>query len=73
MMKRIKVENSHLVRDKYSKAILSTDLKAKEKFEEEKKRKAADKQKLNEIDTMKEEIAEIKSMLTMLIEQRNNE
>ena len=69
----MKVKDSHLVRDRYSKAILSTDLKAKEKFEEEKKRKTEEQRKLNEIDTMKEEIAEIKHMLTLLLEQRKND
>ena len=72
-MERLKVKHSHLIRDKYSKAILSTDLVAKKKFEEEKKKKEAEQQKLNEIDNMKEEISEIKTMLTMLLEQRNNE
>ena len=72
-MEKMKVKDSHLVRDKYSKAILSTDLKAKQKYEDEKKRKTEEQRKLNEIDTMKEEIAEIKHMLTLLLEQRKND
>ncbi len=72
-MEKMKVKDSHLIRDKHSKAILSTDLKAKQKYEDEKKRKTEEQRKLNEIDTMKEEIAEIKHMLTLLLEQRKND
>ena len=71
-MEKMKVKDSHFIRDKHSKAILSTDLKAKQKFEEEKRKKTEEQQKLNEIDNMKEEIAEIKQMLTLLLEQRKN-
>ena len=61
----IKVEGAtHLYRDESSQAIVSTDI---EQWRLAKRRKEIFKNQINEINTLKEEMGEIKSLLTELM------
>ena len=71
-MERLKVENSHLVRDSYSKALLSTDKSGLDKYLREKKKKEVEQAKFAEIDSLKNEVNELKDMVKELL-QRNSE
>ncbi len=72
-MSKMKVENSHLVRDSHSKALLSTDRSGLEKYLDEKKRKEEEQAKFAEIDSLKEDIQELKQLVLELVQQRNSE
>ena len=69
----IKVENSHLVRDSHSKALLSTDKEGLQKYLSEKNRKEQEEVKFAEIDSLKEDIQELKKLVLELVQQRNSE
>jgi hypothetical protein len=72
-MSKIKVENSHLVRDDHSKALLSTDRNGLEKYLHEKNQKEQEQVKFAEIDSLKEDIQELKKLVLELVQQRNSE
>jgi flagellin-specific chaperone FliS len=70
MMKQeyVKVEgHESLVRDKESGAILNTDLSALDKYRRSRKSQWELQEKVNEIDDIKQELAEIKSLLHQLV------
>ena len=71
-MKKLKVENSQLVRDPHSKALLSTDLDGLRKYKEQKKRKDDEKAKLAEIDTIKKDLEEVKFLLNELLKRNSD-
>jgi len=69
MTNYIKVEgHSTLVRDETSTGIVSTDIKA---YVLQKKRKEVFLKQKNEINTLKEDVGEIKQLLQTLIERVN--
>jgi hypothetical protein len=69
MTNYIKVEgHSTLVRDETSTGIVSTDIKA---YVLQKKRKEVFLKQKNEINTLKEDVGEIKQLLQTLIEKVN--
>jgi len=63
-------QDETLVRDTKSNAILNTDMTALEKYRAGRKRQMEIAEKIDEIDTLKEEISEIKIMLYELLNQR---
>jgi len=63
-------QDETLVRDTKSNAILNTDLTALERYRASRKRQLEISQKVDEIDSLKEEISEIKGLLYELINQR---
>lgn len=56
-------EENNLIRDTYSKAILNTDLTAVKRHENRIKQIEKEKQQESEINNLKQDIAEIKSLL----------
>lgn len=56
-------EENNLIRDTYSKAILNTDLTAVKRHENRIKQIEKEKQQESEINSLKQDIAEIKSLL----------
>ena len=68
-MEKLKVENSHLIRDPYSKALLSTDRSGLDKYLQEKKKKEDEQAKFAEIDSLKNEVNELKDMVKELLQR----
>jgi hypothetical protein len=60
-----------LVRDKNSNAILNTDLSALAKYKASRRSRMDLERKVNEIDTIKEELAEVKMLLRQLVDREN--
>jgi hypothetical protein len=67
-METVKIENSKLERDIYSKAVLNTNLNALETYKMERKRK---QEELNDINNMKQDIKELKEMIRELMGKQN--
>lgn len=67
-MKTVKVAETQYVRDVNSKAILNTNRNALENYKKAKKRKQAE---IDDINTMKQEISEIKEILQQLLGKQN--
>ncbi len=65
-MKTVKVEETHYVRDVNSKAILNTNRNALENYKLAKKRKEAE---ISDINSMKQDILELKELVKKLIEK----
>lgn len=66
------VDNEDLVRDAKSNAVLNTDLDALDKY---KKRRAREKQVnkvVEEVDSLRQEMTEIKSLLMQLVQRENH-
>lgn len=63
-------QDETLVRDTKSNAILNTDLTALERYRASRKRQMELTAKVEEIDSLKEEISEIKGLLYELLNQR---
>jgi hypothetical protein len=69
MKKYMQVEgHSHLVREESSTAIVNTDINA---YYLAKKRKEAYRTQVNEINTLKNEVTEIKQLLSQLVDKLN--
>ena len=60
--------HSHLVREESSTAIVNTDINA---YYLAKKRKEAYRTQVNEINTLKNEVTEIKQLLSQLVDKLN--
>jgi hypothetical protein len=71
-MNKLKIENSHLVRDSYSNALLSTNKEALNEYKVRKKKKEEEQAKLAEIDSLKEDLQELKTLVAELLNQRDN-
>jgi hypothetical protein len=71
-MNILKIKNSHLVRDSYSNALLSTNKEALNEYKIQKKNKQQEQAKLAEIDSLKEDLQELKTLVTELLNQRDN-
>jgi hypothetical protein len=67
-MKTVKIDGTKQVRDLNSKAVLSTNLNALERYKFEKKRKEAE---LSDINNMKSDILELKQMIKTLLGKQN--
>lgn len=65
-MKTVKVEETQYVRDVNSKAILNTNRNALENYKLAKKQK---EDEINDINSMKEDILELKELVKKLIEK----
>mgnify|MGYP001234782502 FL=1 len=65
-MKTVKVEETQYVRDVNSKAILNTNRNALENYKLAKKRK---EQEISDINSMKQDILELKELVKKLIEK----
>jgi hypothetical protein len=66
-MEKLKiVDNENLVRDVQSQAVLNTDMTALEKYRAKRNRDNEISHSLEEVKTLKDEVAEIKEMLTQL-------
>ena len=63
-MKTVKIENSKLERDVYSKAVLNTNRNALETYKMERKRKLDE---IDDINNMKQDIKELKEMIRELM------
>ena len=66
-MKTVKVEETQYVRDVNSKAILNTNRNALENYKLAKKRK---EQEISDINSMKQDILELKELVKKLIEKK---
>jgi hypothetical protein len=66
-MKTVKVEETQYVRDVNSKAILNTNRNALENYKLAKKRKEAE---ISDINSMKQDILELKELVKKLIEKK---
>jgi len=60
--------HSHLIREESSTAIVNTDINA---YYLAKKRKEAYRTQVNEINTLKNEVTEIKQLLSQLVDKLN--
>jgi|LakMenE01Jun11ns_1017448.scaffolds.fasta_scaffold9105554_2 hypothetical protein len=60
------VDNENLVRDVQSQAVLNTDMTALEKYRAKRNRDNQISHSLDEVKTLKDEVAELKEMLTQL-------
>lgn len=60
------VDNENLVRDVKSQAVLNTDMTALEKYRAKRNRDNQISHSLDEVKTLKDEVAEIKEMLNQL-------
>lgn len=67
MSDRIPVENEKMVRDSYSRALLSTDHDAVAAYEKRRREVKAQKDRINRLE---QEVAELKEMIAKLIEKR---
>ncbi len=67
-MKTIGIDNKKLIRDINSKAILSTNMNALENYKMARKRK---QEETEDINIMKNDIAELKEMIQTLIGKQN--
>ncbi len=66
-MEKLKiVDNENLVRDVQSQAVLNTDMTALEKYRAKRNRDIEISHSLDEVKSLKDEVAEIKGMLTQL-------
>ena len=66
-MEKLKiVDNENLVRDVQSQAVLNTDMTALEKYRAKRNRDNEISHSLEEVKTLKDEVSEIKEMLTQL-------
>ena len=65
-MKTVKIEETQYVRDVNSKAILNTNRNALENYKLAKKRKEAE---ISDINSMKQDILELKELVKKLIEK----
>ena len=63
------IDKPHLVRDKKSKAILNNDLAMLNKYKEEREEKAKISRVINEFDSVKNDVSEIKAMLQQLLKK----
>ena len=69
----LKVEdNPNIVRDPDSKAILSVNVDAEEAYKKQREEKRKMRNMLNEFETVKNDLAEIKSLLSLLINNKKN-
>ena len=68
-MKTIGIDNKKLIRDINSKAILSTNMNALENYKMARKRK---QEETEDINIMKNDIAELKEMIQTLIGKQNS-
>jgi hypothetical protein len=66
-MKTVKVEETQYVRDVNSKAILNTNRNALENYKLAKKRKEAE---ISDINSMKQDILELKELVKQLIKKK---
>jgi hypothetical protein len=66
-MKTVKIEETQYVRDVNSKAILNTNRNALENYKLAKKRKEAE---ISDINSMKQDILELKELVKKLIEKK---
>lgn len=64
MSDKIPVKNERMVRDSYSKALLSTDLEAVAAYERKKREIKAQKDRINRLE---QEVNELKQLLSQLI------
>lgn len=67
-MKTVEIEDTKYIRDINSKAILNTNKNALEKYKMERQRREDEK---NDINKMKEDIAELKKMIQNLLGRQN--
>lgn len=67
MTDKIPVKDEKMVRDGYSRALLSTDHDAVAAYEKKKRELKAQKDRIN---TLEREVAELKQILLQLIEKR---
>jgi hypothetical protein len=69
----LKVEdNPNIVRDPDTKAILSVNVDAEEVYKKQREEKRKMRNMLNEFETVKNDLAEIKSLLSLLINNQKN-
>jgi hypothetical protein len=72
MESKLKIlENEHLVRDVKTNAVLNTDLSSLEKYRAKREREKKVSSTITELDNMKDEIKEIKSLLYQLLKEKN--
>ncbi len=67
-MKTVDIDNKQLQRDLNSKAVLSTNMNALENYKMARKQK---QQEVEELKSMKSDIAELKEMVKILIGKQN--
>ena len=67
-MKTVKIQDTKYIRDINSKAVLNTNRNALEQYKLERQRREAEK---NDINTMKEDIVELKKMIKKLLGKQN--
>ena len=67
-MKTVKIQDTKYIRDIDSKAVLNTNRNALEQYKLERQRREAEK---NDINTMKEDIVELKKMIKKLLGKQN--
>lgn len=67
-MKTVDIDNKKLQRDLNSKAVLSTNMNALENYKRARKQK---QEEAEEFKTMKDDIAELKEMIKILIGKQN--
>ena len=69
----LKVEdNPNIVRDPDTKAILSVNVDAEQAYKKQREEKRKMRNMLNEFETVKNDLAEIKSLLSLLINNQKN-
>jgi hypothetical protein len=72
MESKLKIlDNEHLVRDVKTNAVLNTDLSSLEKYRTKREREKKVSSAITELDNMKDEIKEIKSLLYQLLKEKN--
>ena len=67
-MKTVKIENSKLERDMNSKAVLNTNRTALERYKMERNKRLKE---IEDINNMKNDIAELKEMVAQLLGKQN--
>lgn len=73
MVDKLKIlGNEDLVRDTKSNAILNTDLDALNKYRAKRARDMKINNMAEEVDTLRQEMTEIKSLLMQLVQRENN-
>lgn len=66
------VDNEDLVRDTKSNAILNTDLDALNKYKAKRAREKKINNVVEEVESLRDEISEMKSLLMQLVQRENN-
>ena len=63
------LENEKFVRDEHSKAVINTDIKGLKQYKARKAQLDEIKNVKNDVDSLKDEMSEIKNLLLLLVEK----